>query len=106
MSCNNTHSLTGALDEVGAPVVTIDPKTGRARPLAVPMVVNAVLAGASTWRMVLQVVRDLHPLFDAINVSTALHRLARFARSQVCWCGWLIGLLTAVTIVWSWSTLG
>ncbi len=33
--------------------------------------------------MVLQVVRDLHPLFDAINLSTALHRLARFARSQV-----------------------
>lgn len=72
------------LDEAGYPLRdTSAGSTSRGRPQVVPMVVNAVLTGASTWRMVLQVVRDLHPLFDAINVSTALHRLARFARTQV-----------------------
>lgn len=39
--------------------------------------VNRLLSQISDWQTVFTVLRDLEPLFDHINVSTAMHRLAK-----------------------------
>ncbi|CAL8461792.1 g1323 [Coccomyxa elongata] len=39
--------------------------------------VNRLLSQISNWQTVFTVLRDLEPLFDHINVSTAMHRLAK-----------------------------
>ncbi len=59
--------------------------------------VNRLLSQISDWQTVFTVLRDLEPLFDHINVSTAMHRLAKVsvrnkvtvlslpAASYICW---------------------
>ena len=44
--------------------------------------VNRILSQLERWESVFTVFRDLKPLFDHINVSTALHRLARASHKQ------------------------
>ncbi len=39
--------------------------------------VNRLLSQVDRWESIFTVFRDLEPLFDHINLSTALHRLAR-----------------------------
>lgn len=39
--------------------------------------VNRLLSQITDWRTVFTVFRDLEPLFDHINISTAFHRLAK-----------------------------
>lgn len=39
--------------------------------------VNRLLSQAEKWESVFTIYRDLQPLFDHINLSTALHRLAK-----------------------------
>ena len=44
--------------------------------------VNRILSQLQRWESIFTVYRDLKPLFDHINVSTALHRLARASHKQ------------------------
>ena len=41
---------------------------------------------ASSWHGILSITRDLAPLFDAINIAAAMHRLAKIAYSKQVGC--------------------
>ena len=46
--------------------------------------VNQCIVSCKSWQGVLNVVRDLAPVMDAVNVSTAIHRMAKlFKHSKV-----------------------
>jgi hypothetical protein len=56
----------------------------RGSPFRSGYLVNRLLSQISDWRTVFTVLRDLEPLFDHINISTAMHRLAKVSyRSKV-----------------------
>ena len=55
-------------------------------PFRAGYVVNKLLGEVATWRGVLSVARDLEPLFDHINVATAMHRLAKAAHAHKVCC--------------------
>ena len=44
--------------------------------------VNRILSQLERWESIFTVFRDLEPLFDHINLSTALHRLAKASHKQ------------------------
>ena len=46
--------------------------------------VNQCIVACKSWQGILNVVRDLAPVMDAVNVSTAIHRMAKlFKYSKV-----------------------
>lgn len=69
----------GLLDSGAAlPTVRKELNTkSRSGPFRSGYLVNRLLSQISDWRTVFTVLRDLEPLFDHINISTAMHRLAK-----------------------------
>ena len=46
--------------------------------------VNQCIVASNTWRGVLNIIRDLISVFDIVNMSTAMHRMAKlFKYSKV-----------------------
>ena len=44
--------------------------------------INQCIVACKSWPAILNVVRDLAPVFGGVNVSTAIHRIAKLFKSS------------------------
>jgi hypothetical protein len=60
------------------------------RPYRSGYLANTLLSSVMKWESVMTMLRDLEPLFDHINISTAMHRLAKVSHNAK------VGLMSAL----------